>query len=210
MIICPKCRAKLGDGSSVCVVCGTSLTGGTPEPAKAPEPAQAAVAPAVAAVAPATAPPPATAPIQQVPINIEARPLEARPLPRSELIDEKKPEAPPAQPALPEQPVAQAQPPQPAAQGQQALPPQQPPPPDHPMYQQQQQQYAQQAPQGTMNTHPYVQGQPNQCPRCHHPNMVYYYNDGTAYCGTCQYRFYWRAPTDSIDSFGRDLGNLFG
>ena len=52
MIICPNCRAKLGDGSARCVVCGTSLVPEkaekVPEPSaeeKKPEPAKAAEAP---------------------------------------------------------------------------------------------------------------------------------------------------------------------
>lgn len=217
MIICPKCRAKLGDGSTVCVVCGTSLTGGAPEAPKVPEPAKAPEAPAVPAAAPPAVPPPAVAPAapavappaQPVSIDLQEKPLVEQSLPRSELIDEKKPEAPPQeQPPKPaDAPQYGDQPPKPAAgQPQQQLPPQQPPPPDHPMYQQQ---YYQQPAQGGLYTHPYVQGQPNQCPRCQHQNTVYFYNDGTALCNACQYRYYWRAPADSLDSFGRDIENIF-
>ena len=117
MIICPNCRAKLGDGSSSCVVCGASLGGGSTAP-KAPEPAQAA-APTIA-TAPAVA---ATAPMEpalpKVQIDLAARPMEDRPLPRNDLIEEAKPAAP-----------AQAQQPQKPAPGQ--LPPQAPPPPAGP------------------------------------------------------------------------------
>ena len=211
MIICPKCRAKLGDGSTVCVVCGTSLTAGQPAPAKAPEPAIPPAAPATPALAPATAPPPAVAAAPpQVQVDLAEKPLEEKALPDTALVEEKPPVVPPpAQP--PQQPPQQQppaqQPPKPAAPPQKALPPQQPPPPDHPMYQQQ---YQQQPAQGNWNTHPYVQGQPNQCPRCHVQNVVQYYGDGTGYCGSCYYRFYWRPPSDSFDTFGRELDHIFG
>jgi uncharacterized Zn finger protein (UPF0148 family) len=199
MIICPKCRAKLGDGSSVCVVCGTSLTGGSAPPAKAPEPAPAAAAPAIAPAQPSVEP------------TIAAQPLPDRPLPRSELIDERKVQAPPEQQTAP--PQGQQPPGRPAGQQAQNLPPQQPPPPDHPIYQQQyQQQYQQgyyQQSQGSMMTHPYQQGMPNQCPRCQHMNVVYFYNNGTAYCGSCYYRYYWKAPSDGLDDLGRQAENIF-
>jgi hypothetical protein len=196
MIICPNCRAKLGDGSSTCVVCGTPLGGSSTTP-KAPEPAQAA-APAVAATAPAVAADPVSPKV-----DLAARPMEEKPLPRDELLEEAKPQAAPSAP----------QPQKPA----QALPPQAPPPPDHPMYQQQQQQY-QQYPAGyypvqpatNWETHPYTPGQPNQCPRCHNMNIVTFYDNGTAVCGACYYKYYWRAAGDPFSSVGREFNKLWG
>jgi hypothetical protein len=195
MIICPNCRAKLGDGSSSCVVCGATLGGGPTAP-KAPEPAQAA-APAVAATAP-------MGPAQpKAQIDLAAKPLEDRPLPRNDLIEEAKPQAaPPAQ--QPQKPV------------QSQLPPQAPPPPDHPIYAQQQQ--YQQYPPGyypqqtatNWQTHPYQAGMPNQCPRCHNVNIVTYYDNGTATCGACYYKFYWRTANDPFSSVGREFDQLFG
>jgi hypothetical protein len=132
--------------------------------------------------------------------------LEDKPLPRDELLDDAKPQA--AQPA---------QQPQKPAPGQ--LPPQAPPPPDHPMYQQQQQQqYQQQYPAGyypqqpatNWQTFPYTPGQPNQCPRCHNMNVVTYYDNGTAACGACYYKFYWRAAADPFSSVGREFDKLWG
>jgi|GEM_PF-4180809 len=195
MIICPNCRAKLGDGSSTCVVCGASLSGGSTAP-KVPEPAQAA-APAVAAVAPAVAAAPQPDPaVPKVQLDLAAKPLEDRPLPRDELIGEPKP--------------TEAQQPQKPAQ----LPPQAPPPPDHPMYQQQQQYpagyYQQQQPTTNWSTHPYQAGQPNQCPRCHNMNIVTYYDNGTAVCAACYYKFYWRAASDPFSSVGREFDKLWG
>ena len=127
--------------------------------------------------------------------------MEDRPLPRNELIEEAKPAAPQA--------AAQQPPP-----GQ--LPPQAPPPPDHPIYAQQQQQYQQyppgyyqQQPATNWQTHPYQAGMPNQCPRCHNMNIVTYYDNGTATCGACYYKFYWRAAGDPFSSVGREFDKLF-
>jgi hypothetical protein len=88
-----------------------------------------------------------------------------------------------------------------------AYPPQAPPPPDHPSYQQQYQQHYQR-PMKNWEFHPIHAGQPNQCPRCRAMNVVYYYNDGTAYCATCYYRFYWRRAQGFFDEVGRGFDKL--
>jgi len=209
MIICPNCRAKLGDGSTACVVCGTPLTGASTAPnTTAPAPT-AQIAPAPAAVQ-IVAPAPAAV-STTVQLDLAARPLQEQPLPREELIDEHKPASATSQPPQAQQPQQAGAPP---AQSGQPLPPQAPPP-DHPMYQQQgyQQQYPaqyQQQPVGNWNTHPYMPGQPNQCPRCHYQNIITFYNDGTAYCGACTYRYYWKAPNSPVDEVGREFSKLFG
>jgi uncharacterized protein (DUF983 family) len=84
------------------------------------------------------------------------------------------------------------------------------------MYRQQQpvQQYppAYYQQQATTNweTHPYTPGQPNQCPRCHNMNIVTYYDNNTAVCAACYYKFYWRAAGDPFSSVGREINKLWG
>ena len=180
MIICPNCRAKLGDGSTKCVVCGTPLG------------AEASAAPA--------APDPAPQPVPQTQETKAPEPAKAqaaaeppaKPEPAKSAPDEKKETATPA---------AQT------GAATSSYPPQAPPPPDHPAYQQQYYQYHQR-PMKNWETHPVHQGSINQCPRCQAVNVVYYYQDGTAYCGTCYYRFYWRRAKNVFDEAARGFDKL--
>lgn len=190
MIVCPNCKAKLGDGSTLCIVCGTAL-GPDAETVKAPASAQAAAA---QPQQPAPAAPPVPA---------------AQPKPENKDIGQMVKDEHEAQQQAPQPQPATQQPQKPQAQqAEQSLPSQAPPPPDHPSYQQQSQQQYYAQPQGTWQTHPYHQGQPNQCPRCQELNVVYYYHDGTSYCTRCYYRYYWRTPTGTFDSIGRGIDRL--
>jgi ribosomal protein L37AE/L43A len=181
MIICPNCRAKLGDGSTKCVVCGASLGVGTSAP-KAPEPAQPAVAPSAPAVA--------AAPVVEAPkpqADNALKPTGDTSNPKTELIEDKKPataQVPPQAPPPPDHPMYQ-------------------------QYQYPPGYYPQQT-ATNWQTHPYEAGQPNQCPRCHNLNVVTYYDNGTGVCGACYYKFYWRAAKDPLSSVGREFDKLFG
>lgn len=163
MIICSNCKAKLGDGSTVCVVCGKPVGGqraedkkqGTPPPQQQQQPQQQQ-----------TQPP---AQPQQQP----GYPAPGTHTPRTSYD-------------VPQQPT------------------------QHHYQQQGYQQSNQHGQQyGALPVHPQYQGGPNQCPRCQRYNVVYYYGDGSAYCSSCQYRYYWRPATGVVDQMTRSFDSVF-